>query len=179
MLDILRGEVLSCMIAYPALRLRMLLPLAKLTRAASQTYKGLFLRTVPRAPSKKVTLNFFLSHLLSSQYNKKRTDLCCSFFIIIGCIISYTGILHDSVGTYKIQRGFLGRVRGGILWPAKNPSPQIFPFPASSLFHVKHQRLKPRTGSTRKINSLPSTGLIMQGDTLLLKHMQRRSPSTL
>ena len=39
--------------------------------------------------------------------------------------------------------------------------------------------LKTRTGSTRKVNALPSRGRIMQGDTLELKHMRTCSPSIL
>ena len=38
---------------------------------------------------------------------------------------------------------------------------------------------KIRTGRTRKVNSLPSMGRIMQGETLELKHMRMRSPSIL
>ncbi len=38
---------------------------------------------------------------------------------------------------------------------------------------------KMRTGSTRKVNALPSTGRIMQGETLELKHIFRFSSETL
>ncbi len=127
----------------------------------------------PPTPSRKPILDFTGRHeigLIASETKRKQSKSASFLFCNTGTqLMKCIAVLSSMAFSEGCGEGFFGH---------KKPLPAIFPL-IPLLFHVKHQRLKPRTGSTRKMNSLPSTGLIMQGETLLLKHMQRRSPSTL